>query len=78
MTLHFSWVLRKGIVRRRHALGKEAGDCAATARRKWIAEKDSLRWKKSDCLTYCNHDGLFADFHSNRHTVVTNLRRAII
>jgi len=48
----------------------------AAARRKWIAEKDSRKRKQSDFLTYCNHDGLFADFHSNRHTFITNLCRA--
>ena len=27
-------------------------------------------------MTYENEDGLFADFHSNRHTFITNLGRA--
>jgi len=27
---------------------------------------------------YCNHAGLYADFHSNRHTFITNLCRADI
>jgi hypothetical protein len=30
----------------------------------------------SDFLAYQNDDGLFADFHSNRHTFMTNLERA--
>jgi integrase len=31
---------------------------------------------KSDFLCYCNHDGLFADFHSMRHLFITSLERA--
>jgi hypothetical protein len=27
-------------------------------------------------LTYCNEEGLFADFHANRHTFISNLGRA--
>jgi hypothetical protein len=31
---------------------------------------------QSDFLCYCNHDGLFADFHSMRHLFITSLERA--
>ena len=31
---------------------------------------------KSDFLCYCNHDGLYADFHSLRHWFITGLARA--
>ncbi len=31
---------------------------------------------ESSFLTYCDEDGLFADFHANRHTFITNLGRA--
>jgi hypothetical protein len=27
-------------------------------------------------LAYCNDDGLYADFHANRHTFISNLARA--
>ena len=50
------------------------------AREKWIneaktPEERAIR-EASDFLTYQNHDGLFADFHSNRHTFITNLAKA--
>jgi len=53
----------------------------AAARRAWIAEaegdkKEHRRRQRSDFLTYCNHAGLYADFHSNRHLFITNLERA--
>ena len=31
---------------------------------------------KSDFLCHCNHDGLYADFHSLRHWFITGLARA--
>ena len=53
----------------------------AAARRVWIAESKSdkaelRRRKRSDFLAYRNHGGLYADFHSLRHTFVTNLCKA--
>lgn len=53
----------------------------AAARKKWIDEaKDDEELRKeredSDFLCYQDEDGLFADFHSNRHTFITNLERA--
>ena len=51
------------------------------ARTKWIDEaKDDEELRKeredSDFLCYQDENGLFADFHSNRHTFITNLERA--
>jgi len=50
------------------------------ARSKWIeVEKDPVEREQranSDFLTYCNEDGLFADFHANRHTFISNLGKA--
>jgi len=50
------------------------------ARNMWIeaASDEDEREKRtnSDVLTYCNEDGLFADFHANRHTFVSNLGKA--
>jgi len=34
------------------------------------------RREDSDFLAYQDENGLFADFHSNRHTFITNLSRA--
>jgi integrase len=52
----------------------------AAARQKWLEESltpaERQRREKSDFLAYEDHDGRFADFHSNRHTFVTNLERA--
>ena len=31
---------------------------------------------RSGFLCYCNHDGLYADFHSFRHLLITSLERA--
>ncbi|PNY36905.1 hypothetical protein C2E31_10625 [Rhodopirellula baltica] len=49
----------------------------ANAREAWIdeAETDQERERRrnSDFLQYKDGDGVFADFHSNRHTFVTNL-----
>ena len=50
------------------------------ARDKWIeeakAEAEKKRRLKTDFLCYCNHDGLYADFHSMRHLFITSLERA--
>ncbi len=48
------------------------------ARRKWIAEaegnpKEQRRRRKCDFLKYRDSQNRFADFHSNRHTFITNL-----
>ncbi len=51
----------------------------ARARQAWLKEvggEERKRRDQSDFLTYCNSDGLFADFHSNRHMFITNLERA--
>ncbi len=52
----------------------------AAARNKWLieAETDDERGRReeSDYLCYQDENGLFADFHSNRHTFITNLERA--
>jgi len=58
-------------------------DDLAAARRVWIAEaegdkKEHRRRQRSDFLAYCNHAGLYADFHSIRHTFITNLCKANI
>ena len=51
-----------------------------SARKKWIKEvkapEERAVRENSDFLTYQNQDGLFADFHSARHTFVTNLGKA--
>jgi integrase/recombinase XerD len=50
------------------------------AREKWLKEAkiegELQRRLKTDFLCYCNHDGLFADFHSMRHLFITGLARA--
>jgi site-specific recombinase XerD len=50
------------------------------ARDKWLdeakTEAEKKRRLKTDFLCYCNHDGLFADFHSTRHLFITSLERA--
>ena len=52
----------------------------SAARAKWIAEaaadRERARREASDFLTYQNEDGLFADFHSHRHTFISNLGKA--
>ena len=49
------------------------------ARTKWIEEAgdepERHRRDQSDFLSYCNGDGLFADFHSNRHLFITSLEQ---
>ncbi|MFN9906416.1 MAG: recombinase XerD, partial [bacterium] len=50
------------------------------ARRAWLDEAPSINERRArentDFLQYKNDDGLFADFHSNRHLVITSLERA--
>lgn len=52
----------------------------AAARKKWLkeakTEEEIARRQESDFLCYINHAGLFADFHSFRHSFITNLARA--
>ena len=52
----------------------------AAARQSWIAETNDpdevQRRNESDFLRYKNSAGLFADFHANRHTFISNLARA--
>jgi len=52
----------------------------AAARQKWLEEaqtaEERKRREQSDFLAYQDHNGRFADFHSNRHTFITNLERA--
>jgi integrase len=52
----------------------------AAARKKWFKEAETdeerKRREESDFLCYQDENGLFADFHSNRHTFITNLERA--
>jgi len=52
----------------------------SAARTFWIAEAETEAEEKrrlaSDFLTYKNFDGKFADFHSLRHTFISNLGRA--
>ncbi|NQT38795.1 MAG: tyrosine-type recombinase/integrase [Planctomycetes bacterium] len=50
----------------------------AAARRKWLAESngDRVKREKSDFLKYVDSQGRYADFHSNRHTFITNLSLA--
>jgi integrase/recombinase XerD len=50
------------------------------ARTKWIEDgktpEEQERRSKSDFLCYQSKEGLFADFHSNRHLFITSLERA--
>ncbi len=48
------------------------------ARNLWLAEDETLREERerSDFLKYRDQDGRFADFHSLRHTFITNLIKA--
>jgi integrase/recombinase XerD len=50
------------------------------ARRAWLDEAPSINERRArentDFLQYKNDDGLFADFHSNRHLFITSLERA--
>ncbi len=52
----------------------------AAAREAWLAEDISVDERelrsKSGLLKYQNEAGLFADFHANRHTFISNLCRA--
>ena len=52
----------------------------SAARDRWLAEAETEAEKRkrirSDFLCYCNHDGLFADFHGLRHLFISSLERA--
>ena len=52
----------------------------ATARATWIkeanTEDEKSRRENSDFLTYQDENGMYADFHANRHTFISNLSRA--
>jgi integrase len=52
----------------------------ATARAKWIDDAKSAKQRrerdKSDFLAYCDDSGRYADFHSLRHTFITQLAQA--
>ena len=52
------------------------------ARDKWLEDAKTPEQREarlaSDFLCYCNHDGLYADFHSTRHLFITSLERARI
>jgi integrase/recombinase XerD len=66
-----------GVLRKTHKM-METG--IKTARDAWLKEAKTAGERKrrldSDFLCYCNHDGLFADFHSLRHLFITSLERA--
>ena len=51
----------------------------ASARKTWIeearTEEEREERKTSDFLSYQDQEGLFADFHANRHTFISNLGR---
>ena len=51
----------------------------ASARKAWLEEaddeKDAEVRENSSFLRYEDENGLFADFHANRHTFITNLSR---
>ncbi|MCC6126080.1 MAG: tyrosine-type recombinase/integrase [Pirellulales bacterium] len=69
--------VRGGTDRKTHKMIE--GDLIA-ARDKWfkdeIDERKKAEMMETDFLCYCNHDGLFADFHSMRHLFITSLERA--
>ena len=51
-----------------------------SARTSWIEEANDVaertKREQSNFLKYCDDDGLFADFHANRHTFISNLGKA--
>ena len=52
----------------------------AAARLAWIdearTEQEHTRREESDYLTYQDEDGMYADFHSHRHSFISNLGKA--
>ena len=52
----------------------------ANARTAWIeeakTEQEREAREESDFLQYCDENGMYADFHANRHTFITNLANA--
>ncbi len=73
----FSLVTPKGYFRKTAKMMRED---LATARETWLeeAEDDEQREEReaTSFLSYTNEDGLFADFHANRHSFISNLGRA--
>ena len=69
--------IRGGTDRKTHKMIE--GDLMA-ARDEWFEEEKNAEKRaemmQSDFLCYCDHDGLFADFHSMRHLFITSLERA--
>ena len=49
----------------------------AVAREKWLAAfqdaRERERAEQGDFLTYCNAEGLYADFHALRHTYISRI-----
>ncbi len=49
-------------------------------RDRWLDEAETAAEKRerirSDFICYCDHDGLFADFHGLRHLFISSLERA--
>jgi len=51
------------------------------ARAAWIEaakknKREQKRRAESDCLRYEDENGMYADFHANRHTFISNLAKA--
>ena len=51
------------------------------ARKTWIEEagknkKERKRREESDFLQYQDENGMYADFHANRHTFISNLAKS--
>jgi hypothetical protein len=58
-----------------------SGSIIAARERWWEESRDSDEcWQRiqSDLLHYCDHDGLYADFHSCRHLFVSSLSGAFV
>ena len=68
-----------GIERKTHKMMRLDLEAART---KWIEAGKSAGERearqKSDFLAYCDSNGRFADFHSNRHSFITSLERAAL
>lgn len=73
----FSLRTRKGWLRDTAAMMREDLE---VARNLWLKEAQSPeekeRREESDFLKYKDGNGLFADFHANRHTFISNLSRS--
>ena len=68
-----------GIERKTHKMMRLDLEAART---RWIEAGESAGERearqKSDFLAYCDSNGRFADFHSNRHSFITSLERAAL